>query len=259
VSTRTIVTSQPELVCELCARRLLRGERHEVFLVDGRPRNVCELCAPRAADAGWVRESDGDLALSRAPTPRRGRGIFERLRLSSRAGGELPGATPDDAPAVSTPELDETAASAVDRRSRIVPHRARAHPAQDAPPKRGEYALGLEPHADWHGPPSELEPSLGDLERAASVFNDSEFPRRVAGVMRSLGAPDVCVRRAEHLDSAVRITIAWELCWYRYEVDLSEEPATARAIAQGTELTQLPREERSANASASETGTLTLY
>jgi hypothetical protein len=206
-----------------------------------------------------VRERDGDLSLSTAPAPRRGRGIFERLRLGSRAGGELAEVTPEDPETSSAPELRDTAAGAARGRSRMVPHRARAHRAPDAPSARGAFAAGLEERSsDWQQPPSELEPGVGALEQATSVFNDSEFPRRVAGVMRSLGAPDVCVRPAEHLDSAVRITIAWELCWYRYEVDLSEEPATARAIAQGTELTQLPREERSANASASETGTLTL-
>jgi hypothetical protein len=115
-----------------------------------------------------------------------------------------------------------------------------------------------DPAALLEGPLAGFEPRSGPLEQAASIFNDSEFPRRVAGLMRSLGAPAVCVRQAEHLDSAVRITIAWELCWYRYEVDLSEEPTTVQAIAQGTEVTQLSREERSANARVSETGTLSL-
>ena len=65
------------------------------------------------------------------------------------------------------------------------------------------------------------------------VFNASEYPRRVAGLMRSLGAPAVCVRPAEHLDEAVRIVVAWELCWYRYEVDLTEERPLAQAAGAG--------------------------
>ncbi len=64
-------------------------------------------------------------------------------------------------------------------------------------------------------------------ELAVAAFNASEFPRRMAGVARSLGEPEVTVRSAEHLESIVRIVVAWELCWYRYEVDLGEQPGVA--------------------------------
>ena len=50
--------------------------------------------------------------------------------------------------------------------------------------------------------------------------------------------------------------VAWELCWYRYEVDLSEPVAEAQVLAQGTELAELAREDRLANAAAEESGTL---
>ena len=45
------------------------------------------------------------------------------------------------------------------------------------------------------------------LEQALEIFNGSEFPRRVAGVARSLGAPSVNVRSAEHHEST--ITSSW--------------------------------------------------
>ncbi len=86
MATRTIVTSQPDVACEVCARRLLRGEQPDVFVADGRPRTVCELCAPRAAHAGWLRERDGQADAHTDRRPRRGRSILERLRLGSRAG-----------------------------------------------------------------------------------------------------------------------------------------------------------------------------
>ena len=86
----------------------------------------------------------------------------------------------------------------------------------------------------------------------------ASIPRRVAGVARSLGAPGVSVRSAEHLGSVVSIVVAWELCWYRYEVDLDDEDAGARVLAQGTELSELPREDRLANAVADELGALSL-
>ena len=52
------------------------------------------------------------------------------------------------------------------------------------------------------------------------------------------------------------IVVAWELCWYRYEVDLSVEPVEARVVAQGTELSELAPEERDANALAEDSGAL---
>ncbi len=98
--------------------------------------------------------------------------------------------------------------------------------------------------------------SAAYMTEAIDVFNASEFPRRVAGVIRSLGAPLVTVSCAEHLASVVRIVVAWELCWYRYEVDLSEPAAQAQVIAQGTELAELTREDRVGNAAAGDTGML---
>ena len=58
MATRSIVTSQPDVTCDVCQRRLLRGEQPEIFLAAGEPRTVCELCAPRAAHEGWLRETD---------------------------------------------------------------------------------------------------------------------------------------------------------------------------------------------------------
>src|SRR6478735_2579925 len=74
MTTRTIVTSQPDVACDVCERRLLRGEHAEVFLADGRPRMVCELCAPRAAHEGRLRQvrRPADAASARpAPAARR--------------------------------------------------------------------------------------------------------------------------------------------------------------------------------------------
>ncbi|HKH79099.1 MAG TPA: hypothetical protein VJ996_03710, partial [Solirubrobacteraceae bacterium] len=91
MATRTIVTSQPDVECEVCERRLLRGEQPDVFLAAGRRRIVCELCAPRATYAGWMRETDGQ-SLSLPPLrPRRGRSLFERLRQVARPASDARG------------------------------------------------------------------------------------------------------------------------------------------------------------------------
>jgi hypothetical protein len=98
----------------------------------------------------------------------------------------------------------------------------------------------------------------GELKvtRALEVFNAGEQPRRVAGVARSLGAPTVTVRPLEQSGGTVAIVVAWELCWYRYEVDLGDEAAGSRLVAQGMELDELPDEDKLANAAADERGEL---
>jgi hypothetical protein len=80
VATRSIVTSQPDVACDVCMRRLLRGERPDIFLAGGRRLTVCELCAPRAVHEGWLRERDAQAVNLAPPRPRRGRGLFARLR-----------------------------------------------------------------------------------------------------------------------------------------------------------------------------------
>ena len=66
------------------------------------------------------------------------------------------------------------------------------------------------------------------------------------------------MRPAGESPSLVNLVASWELCWYRYEVDLSEAEVEARVLAQGTELSELAREERVVNAVAGESGALTL-
>jgi hypothetical protein len=103
-------------------------------------------------------------------------------------------------------------------------------------------------------------PTNADLKmaRALEVFNGSDHTRTVGGVARSLGAPAVCVRPLADRPSVVAITVMWELSWYRYEVDLSDEAGGVRRDAQGDELSELTSEEQLANAAADERGALHL-
>ena len=92
---------------------------------------------------------------------------------------------------------------------------------------------------------------------AIERFNRSEHPRTVAGVARSLGAPVVVVRPSEEQGALMGVVVSWELCWYRYEVDLSDDGAAVRLAGQGYELSEIPVEDRvEANAAADEYGTL---
>jgi hypothetical protein len=58
--------------------------------------------------------------------------------------------------------------------------------------------------------------------------------------------------------SVVNVVVAWELCWYRYEIDLSDDVPGVRVADQGIELDELEREERQPNALADENGALAL-
>jgi hypothetical protein len=239
MSTRTIVTSQPDVACDVCERRLLRGEQPDVFLAGGRRRTVCELCAPRATHEGWLREADRHSVSLPVVRARRGRNLFDRLR-------QLRDPVDDPAPPTGLQAQE---------------------PGADTPYEIGTQASYdfLEPSAVSDGRlPAGEEPSApltgGDLkvERALAVFNAGEHPRRVAGVARSLGAPEVSVGPVEDSGGRVAIVIAWELCWYRYEIDLGEEASGALVVAQGTELGELAESERLVNATADELGALSL-
>jgi hypothetical protein len=279
MATRTIVTSQPDVACEVCERRLLRGEQQNVFLAAGRRRIVCELCAPRAAHEGWMRETDSQ-SLSLPPMrPRRGRSLFERLpapfrmRQSDRSAEDSLTAAPE-AVARAQDDLGQEPA-APDPLAGVRAAEPDGHTQTDTGGHE-PYDLFAEADAgDWQERAAAAEPAAADaatqaetgavreppsayVEQALAVFNESEFPRRVAGVARSLGAPAVNVRSSEHLASVVSIVVAWELCWYRYEVDLSEPVVEAQVIAQGTELGELARADRIANAAAVDSGALVL-
>jgi hypothetical protein len=103
--------------------------------------------------------------------------------------------------------------------------------------------------------PSSVEHKVSS---AVEVFNASEHARTIAGVARSLGSPAVSVRASEAYPAVVTVVASWELCWYRYEIDLSDEVAGVRLAAQGAELEELNDGERDANANADENGLLSL-
>ena len=92
--------------------------------------------------------------------------------------------------------------------------------------------------------------------RALEYFNVSEFPKTVSGVSRSLGSPIVTVLAPQGHASVVTVVVAWELCWYRYAIDLAEREGDVQLVGQGYELDELSEDERAANAVADERGYL---
>jgi hypothetical protein len=239
MTPRQIATNQSVLQCDVCGRTLLRGETPAVFLAGGSRRNVCELCTPRAAHEGWIREGVAaeELAVRSRGRERRG-SLFARLR--SRRDGHArppreaaePGAGAEPAP---PPEPEPAPA----------PPRASRAPAPE-PPREPRHVHAVPTNADMK------------RSRAVDVFNGSDRPRTVAALARSLGAPFVVVRPSETEGSIVTITVGWELCWYRYEVDLADEAAGVRQTSQGDELTELDPADQLPNAAAGERGELQL-
>jgi hypothetical protein len=237
VTRKAITTSHAVVSCDVCGRTLLRGEHADVFLHGGQRRMVCELCTPRAAHEGWIREGMDDAGV-RDRGDRRSRSLLGRLRGRLT---EVP-----DPEGVEAPEP--------------------LHEAPAAPPVVLEeivYEPEPEPVAvDEPMTPRSVHavPTNADLKiaRAVELFNVSEHPRTVSGVARSLGAPVVAVRPSPTEGSVVMIVVAWELSWYRYEVDLGNEAAGVRVTEQGSELHELDPADQTANAAADDGGRLHL-
>ena len=76
--------------------------------------------------------------------------------------------------------------------------------------------------------------------------------------MRTLGKPWVSIGAAAGSPSEVRITVAWELCWYQWGVDLADEMRPVFQLDKGDEIEQLDGSARQWNATAGEGGRLAL-
>ncbi|HEY3759984.1 MAG TPA: hypothetical protein VGL37_09490 [Solirubrobacteraceae bacterium] len=281
MAARTIVTFHPDVACDLCGRRLLRGERPDVFLGGGQRRMVCELCAPRATHEGWRREVDAHLTSPRAQHPQRSRSLLGRLRQlrepvqasdhrADPATSESPGSARRAGATTARSEwagvesewsgADEQWAGglAEDPSPEGYVGALEEHGGESAQPPSGGPSSGTDPGSDGAADEAVIDgAAYAGVLRALEIFNAGEPPRRVAGVARSLGA--ACVRATPVTGkSTVAIVVAWELCWYRYEIDLADEAAGVTIAAEGMELEELPAEDRVANAAADEHGMLSL-
>lgn len=230
-----------DVACDVCGRTILKGERPEAFLAPGGMRKlVCELCVGRASGEGWIRESAaGDAPMAaRAREPRRSllgrirrrRGDEAPLRIELEANGfEVAG--PDEEPPTDEREAvpaAEPAGERVQRRRRRDARHVRAVPTN-----------------------AEVK-----VERALELFNESEFPRKVAGIARSLGEPYVSATPSSDAPSEVVVVVAWELSWYRYRVDLGDAEEPVSLSGKGLEMGEIDAELRDWNASADAYGRL---
>jgi hypothetical protein len=240
----------------VCGRTLLRGEHAEVYVSGGSRRSVCELCTSRALHGGWVREGTVPQYDESSSRSDRRRTLLGRLRSRREAEAEAdsfdetteePPLQQQPAPAWPDPPPRQT------ERRAPSPRRARRSADRDSTAGR-ESAASREPR-HVRAVPTSIEHRISS---AVSLFNGSEHPRRVAGIARSLGVPDVSVHPSDPVASVVNVVVSWELCWYRYEVDLSDHVPSVRAAGQGYELDELSELERQINATADDRGQLDL-
>jgi hypothetical protein len=162
------------------------------------------------------------------PTPK-------RRRLGGLFGG-APSGAPADLPA---PDV-------VPEPERSTPPPAPAPPADASPaPLPDPAGRGMRPRR--------LQPDLSPatrFERAVVRFNGSDAGRTVAGLTRTLGAPSVSVGDHAGAEDIVRVTVAWELTWYQWGVDLGDELRPVFELEKGFEVEEIDAAARQWNASA---------
>jgi hypothetical protein len=227
--------------CAVCGRTILKGERTEAYLVPGGQRRlVCELCTPRADHEGWIRESaHGDMPAARPREQRRP--LLGRLRRERRE--EVP------APQVEYDEGSQTQNGEPAHREFSTEEHEIAEPA---PEKVRRPNRRKDPRHVRAVPTN----SQVKIERALEMFNHSEHTRTIAGIARTLGHPWVSALPRTEAPSEVDITVAWELSWYRYRIDLGDANDPVTLLDKGQEIEELGESEREWNASASENGQL---
>ena len=93
--------------------------------------------------------------------------------------------------------------------------------------------------------------------RASSAFNRSPYRRAVAGISKSLGDPLVSVVPLAGTRPDVVVTVAWDISWYQYRVDVSAG-GTVRLESRGDDPDDLSHRWRVWNAHATSDGRVSL-
>ena len=230
--------SEDHVSCEVCHRTMLKGEQAEPYLTPSRERRlVCQLCAPRAQHEGWIREAAAPEMPARPARQPERRGILRRRRRREEGGIQpAPAADAGERRTANGDTADPDQAEAAPLRSLIRRSRPRNPRQVKAVPTNAQLKIG----------------------RALELFNASEHPRTVAGLARSLGAPHAGATTSSSSAAEVVLTVAWELSWYQFNVDLSDGRDPVRLRGQGQELSELPGDVQDWNCEMAPDGTITL-
>lgn len=228
--------TEHHVACDVCHRTMLKGERAEPYLTPSRERRlVCQLCAPRAQREGWIREAAAPEMPARPQRLPERRGFLRRRRSASGAEEEEVVTLPDQGPPSGTVErLDDDEQEP----RRLLGRRSR--------PRSPRHVKAV---------PTNAQLKIG---RALELFNASEHPRTVAGIARTLGQPHASASTSKSSAAEVVLTVAWELSWYQFGVDLSDGREPVRPRAQGQELSELSAEAQDWNCTVDESGRIEL-
>ncbi len=221
-----------EASCSVCGRTILKGENTRTYLTpDGEPRTVCDLCRSRAEALHWVWS---ELTEGTQPDP------------SRRSRGSLVGWLKGLAPKRPEPEpVDQKAATQVNG------SKAPPQPAAKRQPDPAARGAGVGRDAPAREPGTRTE-------RALARFNASEHARTVAGLSKTLGQPQVSIGAAAGSPNEIRFTVAWELSWYQWGVDVGTPLRPVYEIGKGYEISEIDEPARQWNAHAVEGGNLKL-
>jgi hypothetical protein len=96
------------------------------------------------------------------------------------------------------------------------------------------------------------------FEQAVESFNSSEAVRVIGGLSRTLGEPSVSIGAAAGSDHEVRVTVAWDLCWYQWGVDTVDPSRGVFALANGREIAELDVSARQWNGGVADSGRIHL-
>jgi len=224
---------------------MLKGERTEPYLAPSRERKlVCSLCAPRAQQEGWIRESAS--AAEPALPPRE---PDRKRRWRSRK------SEPPAAQSRTSEGRDATQQGIFSRNSEgpdaspqgNVSEQSRASGARPSRvPRDPRHVRAVPTNAQLK------------LERAIDLFNASEHLRTVSGLSRTLGQPHVSATTSGNSAAEVLLTVAWDISWYQFVVDLSDSRDPVRVESQGQEIDELSEEARAWNGRVEPNGTLAI-
>jgi hypothetical protein len=223
---------------------MLKGEWAEPYLTPSRERRlVCELCAPHAQREGWIRESAAPEAPAHPQRLPERRSILRRWARRREAGAPLAEGEPVERERQEPHQEREQSAEANGHEGSDEPVFVRLR-KRAAPPRKPRQVRAVPTNAQLK------------IDRALDLFNRSEHPRTIAGIARSLGAPRASALTSGASAAEVLLTVAWELSWYQFTVDLSDPREPVQPRAQGQELTELADEARAWNLDADAEGRL---
>jgi hypothetical protein len=220
---------------------MLKGEVAEPYLAPSRDRRlVCQLCAPRAQREGWIRES------AKPDTPARPQRLTDRRRLPRLRRRAAQAPTEESAMTVGKEDVVQGAGSEAERGQQGPDLDERRLEKRERTATRERHVRAV---------PTNAELKIG---RALDLFNQTEHTRTVAGISRTLGAPRVSATTSPASAAEVLLTVAWEISWYQFAVDLSDASQPVQLRGRGHELDELPEDTRRWNAQARPDGTLSV-